>query len=147
MQAELLTFCDAATDYEGRLNLLGATDRFVAPYLPWRQPTCAVAVRLRAGRNEMGDHMVHIALVDSERRTQVNVNGEIVFSLPDDVQHGVLQMVVNVQGLDFLVEGEYSLVVEVDGRLVARQPLTVTVRQDELPAMTTNLPALEKGEE
>lgn len=136
MQVEFLTYCDAATDYEGRLNILGATDRFVAPYLPFRQPNCAVALRLRAIRGEEGDHMVHIALVDSDRRTQMNVNGEIAFRLPADVQHGVVQMVVNVQGLDFLVEGEYALIVEVDGRLVARQPLTVTVRQDELPSLS-----------
>ena len=147
MQVELLTYCDAATDYEGRLNILGATDRFVAPYLPFRQPNCAVALRLRATRGEEGDHVVHIALVDSDRRTQMNVNGEISFRLPADVPHGAVQMVVNVQGLDFLVVGEYTLIVEVDGRLVARQPLTVTVRQDELSEFVpTPSPTMEGDE-
>lgn len=130
MQLELLTYCDAATDYEGRLSILGATDRFVAPYLPYRNPTSAVAVRLRATRDDIGDHMVRITLLDSERRVQLDVNGEVVFSLPEQSAHGVVQLVVNMQGLDFLVDGEYALALEVDGRQLARQPFTVSVRQD-----------------
>jgi hypothetical protein len=147
MQAELFTFCDAATDYEGRLSLLGATDRFVAPYLPFRLPACAVALRMRATRSEVGEHMVHISLIDAERRTQLNVNGEVSFHLPQGAEHGMIQMVVNAQGLDFLVEGEYALVAEVNGRLVAKQPLTVTVRQDELPALAPKSAPAADGQE
>ena len=74
--------------------------------------------------------MVHITIVDAERRTQLNVNGEISIKIPPEVSHGAVQMIVNMQGFDFLVEGEYTLQVDVDGRQVARQPFMVTVRQD-----------------
>lgn len=130
MQVEIFTFCDAAADYEGRLSILGATDRFVAPYLPYRHGTSAVALRMRASKGDEGSHVVHIALIDSERRAQLDVTGDIEFHLPPEAVSGVVQMVVNMQGLDFLVDGEYTLVAEVNGRAVARSPLMVSVRQD-----------------
>ena len=130
MQVEIFTFCDAATDYEGRMSILGATDRFVAPYLPFRHNNSAVALRMRAVKGDEGQHIVHIALIDAERRAQLDVSGEIEFHLPPEALSGVVQMIVNMQGLDFLVEGEYTLLAEVDGRTVARTPLMVRVRQD-----------------
>ncbi|OUC09496.1 hypothetical protein RY27_02520, partial [Litorilinea aerophila] len=60
MQLEILTFCDAATEYGGRLNILGATDSLLVPALPFRYPHCAIVMRFRVSRIEEGDHTVRI---------------------------------------------------------------------------------------
>jgi len=37
VQLEILTFCDAAAEYGGRLNILGATDTVIAADQPFRE--------------------------------------------------------------------------------------------------------------
>jgi hypothetical protein len=130
MDLELFTYCDAAVEYDGRINMLGATDRFIAPFLPFRHSQCSLVVRLRAATTEEGDHQMRIAVIDAEGKTQLDVTGNLGVKIPMGTPTGALQMIVNMQGLDFNTVGEYTLLLEVDGEEKARQPLYVGVRQD-----------------
>jgi hypothetical protein len=46
MNIQVAVLCDAATDDNGKLNLLGSFDTIYAPQLPAVHPQCAVALRV-----------------------------------------------------------------------------------------------------
>jgi hypothetical protein len=50
MTIQVAVLCDAATDYNGKLNLLGTFDTIYAPEMPMQHPQCAVAVRIAFDR-------------------------------------------------------------------------------------------------
>ena len=58
MKVEVFALCDAATESQGKLNLLGTFDRLVAKQLPVVHPACAVAIRLRFDTMEVAAHHV-----------------------------------------------------------------------------------------
>lgn len=128
MQLEILTFCDAAVEYAGRLNLLGATDTIVAPAIPFRYPHCAIALRVRAARIEEGDHKVRIMIIDADGNPRLNVEGQLPVRFPNRVG-GAIQLIINAQNLEFVSEGEHSLEVAVDGIQLGSSPLLVRVQQ------------------
>jgi hypothetical protein len=127
MNIELLVLCDAATDYQGKLNILGTFDSIWAKQMPVVHPLCAVAMRLRVLKTEEGEHKIKITLVDEDGRTMVKpveASVNIVFnnrSLPSIATN----MILNLQGLKFPDYGEYSIDLTVDGRHEATLPLFV----------------------
>lgn len=124
MQLEILTFCDAAVEYGGRLNVLGATDAIVTPGLPFRYQQCALALRLRAARVEAGDHTVRVLIIDADGGPILNVEGHISVHFAGPYG-GALQLIINAQNLEFRHEGEYAIEVAVDGIQVGSSPLFV----------------------
>lgn len=60
MEVEIFALCDAATDYGGRLNLLGTFEQIRTKQFPAAHPHFAVALRIRFERIEEGDHPVRI---------------------------------------------------------------------------------------
>ncbi len=127
MNIELLVLCDAATDYQGKLNILGTFDSIWAKQMPAVHPLCAVALRLRVLKTEEGEHKIKITLVDEDGRAvvkPVEASVNIVFnnaSLPSMATN----MILNLQGLKFPDYGEYSIDLTVDGRHEATLPLFV----------------------
>jgi len=58
MNIELFVLCDAATDQQGKLNILGAFDSLWAQKVPVSHPQCAVALRIRFSKIEEGEHNI-----------------------------------------------------------------------------------------
>ena len=52
MNVELFVLCDAATDYQGKLNILGTFDAIRAKEMPVVYPLCTVALRMRFQKTE-----------------------------------------------------------------------------------------------
>ena len=127
MKIELLVLCDAATDYQGKLNILGTFDSIWAKQMPAVHPFCAVALRLRVLKTEEGEHKIKITLADEDGRAvvkPVEASVNIVFnntSLPSMATN----MILNLQGLKFPDYGGYSIDLTVDGRQEATLPLFV----------------------
>ena len=65
MNIQVAVLCDAATDDNGKLNLLGSFDTIYAPQLPAVHPQCAVALRVtfQPGEGITGSHLVVSAKV------------------------------------------------------------------------------------
>jgi hypothetical protein len=128
MQLEVLTFCDAAVEYAGRLNVLGSSDTVVVATLPFRYPHCALAMRLRAARIEQGKHTVQVMIVDVDGQSILSVQGEmdVHFQPPSN---GAMHLIINAQNLEFATEGEYGIEVAVDGIQLGSTPLFVRVLQ------------------
>ena len=78
MNVEIFALCDAANDSHGKLNLLGAFDSVWAKTVPAMHPACSVAVRLRFGQFETGEHRVAIHFIDEDGQMSMNpVEGAI----------------------------------------------------------------------
>jgi len=127
MNVEAIVLCDAATEYNGKLNVLGTFDAIWARSIPVVHPMCSVALRLRFSRIEEGEHKVKLNIIDGDGNsvvkpleTNVNVkfNESVLTSL-------AVNMILNIQGLKFPGYGEYSIDLAVDGRHEASLPLYV----------------------
>jgi hypothetical protein len=130
MQLEILTFCDAAVEYDGRLNLLGATDTISAPSLPFRYNQCALAMRVRAARIEEGDHTVRVMIIDADGDPIVSVEGALVVRFNQALGHavgGTMHLIIHAQNLEFRSAGEHAIEVAIDGIQLGSSPLFVRV--------------------
>jgi len=54
MEIEAFLLCDAATEQQGKLNILGAFDNYWVRQMPARIPQCAVVSRVRFEKIEQG---------------------------------------------------------------------------------------------
>ena len=131
MQLEILTFCDAAVEYSGRLNILGATDNIVAAALPLKYPNCAVVARLRAARIEEGTHTMRLMIIDADGQPILNVEAKMEIRFHQGMG-GAVNLIINAHQLEFKAAGEYALELAVDGIQLGSSALFV--RQQERSA-------------
>ena len=135
MQLEILSFCDAATDHAGKLNILGATDTLVVQTLPAVYPRCSIVMRFRVSRVEEGEHDVRLIIVDIDGNTIMNVNGKMNIRLTSGMSSAV-NLIINFNNLELKEAGEYAVEVAVDGIQLASTPLYVRLTQPESTAPT-----------
>lgn len=128
MQLEILTFCDAATDYGGRLNILGATDHLITPVLPLKYPHCAVVARMRAARIEEGSHVMRLMIIDADGQPLLNVDGKMEIRFQQGMG-GAVNLIINAQNLEFKEAGEYAIEVAVDGIQLGSSALFIHQRE------------------
>jgi hypothetical protein len=126
MTIQVAVLCDAATDYNGKLNLLGTFDTIYAPQLPVHHPQCSVAMRVAFERAEEGPHQLAIHFVDEDgqpilRGTEVPL--EVIF--PADATFISRNFIVNIQQLKFEKTGLYAVDLILDNRRLCSIPLAV----------------------
>jgi len=112
MNIQVAVLCDAATEDNGKLNLLGAFDTIFAPQLPAVHPQCAVALRVTFMSGEEG-----------QRQLKLNFVNAVV--LPDDVHFVTRNFIINIQQLKFAEAGLYSVDVRLDDKSEAGIPLSI----------------------
>ena len=66
MNIQVAVLCDAATDSDGKLNLLGAFDTIYAQTLPAIHPQCSIALRLVFSKMEEGHKEMKLTFVDED---------------------------------------------------------------------------------
>ena len=128
MNVELFAICEAATDQQGKINILGTFDSIQGGALPVVHPHCAVAVRLRFAKSEEGEHLIKINIIDEDGKPVVppfETKGNVRFGNIPRTSIAV-NMILNLQGLKFASFGEYAVDLSVDGRHEASLPLTVS---------------------
>ena len=128
MNVELFVVCEAATDHQGKINILGTFDSIQGGALPVVHPHCAVAVRLRFAKSEEGEHLIKINIIDEDGKPVVQpfeTKGDVWFG---DVPRTsiAVNMILNLQGLKFPSFGEYAVDLSIDGRHEASLPITVS---------------------
>ena len=136
MNIEIFAVCEAATDQQGKINILGTFDSIQGRALPVVHPHCAVAVRLRFSRSEEGEHLMKINIINEDGKPVVKP-----FETKGDIRFGdiprtsvAVNMILNLQGLKFESFGEYAVDLSVDGRHSASLPLIVS----QLPEQSKN---------
>lgn len=126
MDVQIAVLCDAATDYGGKLNLLGSFDTIVTPQLPAVHPQCSVALRLVFNRIEEGHHKVRMNLVDEDGHPimpSIELPVEVAF--PPEGNFLSRNFIVNIQHLKFEKAGHYAIDIAIDGRHETSIPLQV----------------------
>src|SRR6516225_3230695 len=98
MNIQVAVLCDAATDDNGKLNLLGAFDTIYTPQLPAVHPQCSEALRVTFFNGEEGKRSLRFNFVDADVRSIMPDLPPIPvdFVLPEDIHVGTLNFIVNI---------------------------------------------------
>ena len=126
MNVQIAVLCDAATDYAGKLNLLGTFDTVVTQQLPAVHPQCSVALRIVFSKVEEGQHKVKMNFVDEDGRfVMPSIDIPVDVMLPADANFVARNFLINIQQLKFEKPGQYAIDIAVDGRQETSIPLQV----------------------
>lgn len=126
MNIESFLLCDAATDQQGKLNVLGAFDNIFAKELPIRHRACSIATRIRFSKIEAGDHAVRIFIIDADGNSVgPKLEGNIAVRIGDNASTAVVNLILNIQNLEFKQFGQYQIDLGVDGSVQASLPLNI----------------------
>ena len=126
MTIQAAVLCDAATDYNGKLNLLGTFDTIVTAQFPAVHPQCSIAVRIAFERMEEGKHQLQITFVDEDgKRIMPPMDIPVEVTFPGDTTFLSRNFVINIQQLKFDQPGLYSIDLAMDGRQISGIPLAV----------------------
>ncbi len=126
MNIQVAVLCDAATDDNGKLNLLGAFDTIYTQQLPAVHPQCSIALRVTFGNADEGQHQLQLQFVDADGRSimpPIDIPVQVV--LPGDSHFATRNFIVNIQQLKFESPGLYSIDVALNGSAQASIPLLV----------------------
>ena len=130
MNVQVAILCDAATDDNGKLNLLGAFDTIYAQQLPVIHPQCAVALRVTFATGDEGQHKLALNFINADGHPVMPaMEVPVAVALPEDVHFVTRNFIVNIQQLKFVEAGLYSVDVRLDGRSQASIPLQVKLIQ------------------
>ncbi len=127
MNIQVAVLCDAATDDNGKLNLLGAFDTIFTPQLPAAHPQCSIALRVTFFSGDEGRHNLRLNFMDADGRSIMPNFPPIPVevTLPEDVHFLTRNFIVNLQQLKFESAGLYSVDVRLDDQSQASIPLLV----------------------
>lgn len=126
MDIQIAVLCDAATDYNGKLNILGTFDTIMTHQLPAVHPQCSVALRIVFSRIEEGPHKVRTNFVDEDGRSVMpSIDLPVEVAFPQDGNFLSRNFIVNIQHMKFDKAGQYAIDVAIDGRHETSIPLQV----------------------
>ncbi|MCZ6673276.1 MAG: hypothetical protein O7C75_10100 [Verrucomicrobia bacterium] len=126
---ELLTsvICDSASDYHGKLCILGAFDTVWSAKFPSQHPHCTLALRFLFTGSDMGKHDFKVVFVDADGK-ELLPKGPLKFGIqigpvPDEQYFLSRNLVVNIQGLPLPEPGQYAFNIHCNGEVISRIPL------------------------
>jgi hypothetical protein len=126
MMIQVAVLCDAATDYNGKLNLLGTFDTIYTPQLPAQHPQCSIATRIAFDRIEEGRHKLEFSFVDEDGQPiMANMDVPVDVAFPPDATFISRNFIVNIQQMKLEKTGLYSINLSLDGRALSSIPLAV----------------------
>src|SRR4051794_3712821 len=105
MNIQVAVLCDAATDDNGKLNLLGAFDTIYTQQLPALHPQCSIALRVTFSHQDEASHKLRLNFVDADGRSimpdarVIEIPVEVI--LPNDSHFGTRNFIINIQQLKF----------------------------------------------
>ncbi len=128
MDIQIAVLCDAATDNNGKLSLLGTFDTIFTSQLPAIHPQCSIALRMTFNKVEEGHHKAKLNFVDEDGKSVMPpIEMPVDVQVPEETIFLSRNFIVNIQKLKFEKEGLYSIDIAVDGRQEGSIPLLVRV--------------------
>jgi len=127
MDIQVATLCDSASDYNGKLCILGTFDTICSSGLPIVHPHCSLALRICFKPGDEGHHVVTVRFIDDDGKPVMDppFKESIDVSLPNNAYFLTRNLILNFQRLKFASTGQFSIDVSVDEQMLARIPLRV----------------------
>ncbi len=126
MNIQVAVLCDAATDDNGKLNLLGAFDTIYTQQLPAVHPQCSIALRVTFGHEDEGACKLRFNFVDADGHSIMpSIDIPVEVTMPGDSHFGTRNFIVNIQQLKFEQTGLFSIDILLDDEPQASIPLLV----------------------
>lgn len=126
MNIQTAVLCDAATDDNSKLNLLGAFDTIYAVQFPAIHPQCAVALRVTFGSEDEGAHKLRLNFVDADGKSVMPpIEIPVNVTLPDDAHFLTRNFILNMQQMKFEQAGLFSVDIAYDDQPKGNIPLLV----------------------
>ena len=126
MNIQIACLCDAATDYQGKLNLLGTFDTIFTRKLPAVHPGCAIVLRIVFTPVEAGSHRLRLSFVDEDGRAVIQpLDLPFEVRLPPGAPSLSRNFILNLQQVKFERAGSHSVDVALDGRQEISIPLFI----------------------
>jgi len=126
MHIQVAVLCDAATENNGKLNLLGAFDAICAQQLL----ACSIALRMTFTQVEEGPHKLRLSFVDEDGKPVMpNIEQVVQITMPPEAHFVTCNFIVSIQQLQFQKPGLYAIDIALDGRQEASIPLMVKFPQ------------------
>jgi hypothetical protein len=126
MNIEAFLLCDAATDQQGKLNVLGAFDNIFVKETPVHYRGCSIAARIRFSRIEAGQHAVRIFIIDVDgKAVGPKLEGNINVRMGEQSATAAVNLILNLQNIEFSRFGQYQIDLAIDGTVRASLPLHI----------------------
>jgi|TARA_B100001250_G_scaffold138932_1_gene118971 hypothetical protein len=126
MDIQVAVLCDAATDYKGKLNLLGTFNSVHTRELPANYPQCSIVLRVVFKLVEEGSHKLRINFVDEDGKfVMPSIELPFEVKVPENDSFAYRNFILNIQRLKFEKFGQHAVDIAIDGRQEASIPLEV----------------------
>ena len=126
MDIQVAVLCDAATDYKGKLNLLGTFNSVHTRELPANYPQCSIVLRVVFKVVEEGSHKLRINFVDEDGKfVMPSIELPFEVKVPENDSFAYRNFILNSQRLKFEKFGQHAVDIAIDGRQEASIPLEV----------------------
>ena len=137
MQISFALFADAANlSQEGKLNILGVFDAIQVGGIPTVHPRAHLVVRLKGGREDVGNHRVTLRWLNPGGTELWSTTGELnIGPPPSGVTELDLPLIASID-LPIDAAGEYSLQIALDEQFRSQIPLQVRVGAPPMPRNT-----------
>lgn len=120
MEVQILTLCDNAQEYNGKLVVVGAFNQINAPLYPSVIPEMSIVAHLSFAEEDNGEHTITFGLTNET--TGIDIIKSEPYKQNIDMQGKNYAANVNfvVKAPNFIVpnEGRYILYVDVDGHRI-----------------------------
>jgi len=126
MVLEVFAICDAATDYGGRLNILGAFEGLAGPSLPVTRERCSLVMRMRFSEGQVGEREISVRIKDAEGGMTIpEMKARFNVRMPRGRSSSAVNLVLNINQLKFPRFGDYQISLYFDGQEWSSLPLAV----------------------
>lgn len=130
MEVPILTLCDSAVDYQGKLCILGAFSAFQFKTIPARIAACSIATRLTIKDEDRGQNTIAIKIIEPDGTSLLTADKTPTLQfehhgLKDDYHFANINFVCNFNGLEFKQFGAYELQLLHNGKILSIVPFQV----------------------
>ena len=131
MEVQVAVLCDSASDYRGKLCVLGTFDTIYASQLPAVHPHCSIALRIVFRDEDEGMRNIRLRLIDEDGKNILpNIEPRLDIRLPPEMFFYSKNFIFNLQQIKFENAGQYSIDILIDDRMIARIPLQVVLKNE-----------------
>ena len=116
----------ALVDQSGKISVLGIFQHIWVQQFPAMHPRLHLVLRLKGRRTEIGEHAVHIRLVDDHGVEILGGSGSVTFAEPPAGVTEIEAAAILVFDVPFPHPGVYKFAITLDGEGAAEVPITVS---------------------